>query len=236
MASEYLGYEHEEEVRGYFCSKCGYYEILAQEWGQQDYKEDERFFESRLKNFDELPEFFNSISEIIKKIKTHDNFCDMTPRQFEQLTYFYVREVLHCDVTMTKSTRDGGFDLVGLDTDSGPIVIEAKKYNKKRIDVSIIRQMAGVQLINDVPNSVIVTTGKVTKDAIRERNRLNTFTKYQLDIHDINDLMVWLGQVKKDVVKIDIRSILNKIGFLHNSPINYMIYDINENKLKFSES
>ncbi len=91
--------------------------------------------------------------------------------------------------------------------------------------------MAGVQLINDVPNSVIVTTGKVTKDAIRERNRLNSFTKYQLDIHDINDLMVWLGRVKKDVVKIEIKSILNKIGFLDNSHVKYMIYDVNETTL-----
>lgn len=233
LESEYLGHEHEEVVQAYFCTSCGYWELLAQEWGQEDYKEDEKYFESRLKNFNELPTFFESISEIVKNIKTKDDFHDMSPRQFEEFTYFYTKDFLECDVVMTKQTKDGGYDLIGLDTEKGPIIIEAKKYKSKRIDVSIIRQMAGVQLINNIPNSIIVTTGKITKDAIREKQKLNHLTNYQLDIHDIEDLMSWLNLIRNDIVKIEIRSILDNIGFLENTPVSYMVCDRKENTFQF---
>ena len=44
IESEYIGNEHEDEVYAYFCQFCGYWELLAFEWGQQDYKEDEKGF------------------------------------------------------------------------------------------------------------------------------------------------------------------------------------------------
>jgi hypothetical protein len=236
---EHLGREHENEVRGFFCAVCGYWELLGQEWGQQDYLENERFFEARLEKFGALEKAIPSLIGAVKRISERCDLYQLTPRQFEQLSFHYVSDVFDCEPVMTKQTRDGGYDLSCFDSENGPFIVECKKYERVNVGVNVVRQLVGVQVLNGIPKALIVTTGRVTRDALREQKKLNTFTHYHLDVHDIDDLMAWLQKKAQEPVTlpviIPVRQLLGDSGFLFDSKVQYLIYDPRAGTLNFDK-
>ncbi|WP_332023252.1 restriction endonuclease, partial [Kaistella sp.] len=117
----------------------------------------------------------------------------LTPRKFEELVAS-ILEDLGFDVTLTKQTRDGGSDIIASIRNavtSFLILVECKKYSpENKVDVGIIREVVGVQTFKNPSKSIIVTTSRFTKDAIKEASQM----KDKLDLKDYDNLKEWLSK------------------------------------------
>ncbi|MCK5232618.1 MAG: restriction endonuclease [Desulfobulbaceae bacterium] len=114
----------------------------------------------------------------------------LSPHRFEQLVEdvfknmgFYTR--------LTKSTRDGGYDISLIERSTGEqILVECKRYSKERkVTVETVRNFLGVQLIRGVPRGKIVTTTKFTSTAKVEAELVQKVSNYDLELIDADQLI-----------------------------------------------
>ncbi len=129
------------------------------------------------------------IRELIVQI-AHDKelLYKVSPREFEEI----VEQVLKdngFETVLTKPTRDGGKDIIA--TIAGihgkPIVIyvECKRYSREnRVDVSIVRELYGVQSSERVNKACLITSSLFTKEAIEFAQRQNVM----IDLIDVDEL------------------------------------------------
>lgn len=156
-------------------------------------KIEEKFFktDSSLDSSDKI--LISDINEEIKKYlnKNPAKVYELSPRKFEELIAS-ILEDLGFDVELTKATRDGGTDIIAhirTSVASFLMLVECKKYSpENKVDVGIIRQVAGVHSIRKPSKSLIVTTSTFTKDAFKEASLL----KDNLELKDYNNLREWL--------------------------------------------
>ena len=133
------------------------------------------------------------INEEVKKYfkKYPEKMHDLTSRKFEELIAS-ILEDMNLDVQLTKATRDGGRDIIATMKNaltSMLIFVECKKYSPDfKVDVSIIREVAGVHTFRKPEKSIIVTTSTFTKDAIEEAQMLNG----KMELKDYENLKEWL--------------------------------------------
>lgn len=133
------------------------------------------------------------INEEVKKYfkKYPEKMHDLTSRKFEELIAS-ILEDMNLEVQLTKATRDGGRDIIATMKNaltSMLIFVECKKYSPDfKVDVSIIRQVAGVHTFRKPEKSIIVTTSSFTKDAIAEAQMLNG----KMELKDYENLKEWL--------------------------------------------
>lgn len=150
---------------------------------------------------EDLLYLYDSISELIFALKEANYLLDeLTPRQFEEV----VAEVFRkkgFKVDITKRTRDGGKDIIAIQTDSlgleNKYFIECKRYSEKnKISVDIVRSLYGVHNTADGPNkSIIVTTSTFTTDA-RKFVKQEIPSSWHLDLVDRELLTSWLKEYK----------------------------------------
>lgn len=135
------------------------------------------------------------INEEVKKYfkKYPEKMHDLTSRKFEELIAS-ILEDMDLDVQLTKATRDGGRDIIATMKNaltSMLIFVECKKYSPDfKVDVSIIREVAGVHTFRKPEKSIIVTTSTFTKDAIAEAQMLNG----KMELKDYENLKEWLDK------------------------------------------
>ncbi|MBN8694666.1 MAG: SiaC family regulatory phosphoprotein [Bacteroidetes bacterium] len=134
--------------------------------------------------------------EILKYLAKHPEYLhDLTPRKFEELVADILKD-FGFDVELTKISRDGGRDIIARIRNSLTNIlmfVECKHYAPDRpVGVDIIRQVVGVNEIFKPNKSLIVTSSYFTKDAIKERNLIET----KLDLKDHLDIKNWLERYK----------------------------------------
>lgn len=119
--------------------------------------------------------------------KNPEMLREIDPRQFEQIMAAVFRN-RGFDVTLTRPTRDGGFDLMLLkrtDIGAGMTLVECKRYAEHRkVGVDVVRGLYGVVEEKRATGGLIATTSSFTSDAIAERDRL----KYRMELADMNRL------------------------------------------------
>lgn len=141
--------------------------------------------------------FFTDINDEVKKYfnKHPEKLYDLSPRKFEELIASILKD-LGFDVELTKATRDGGSDIIASIRNAITtflILVECKKYSpENKVDVGIIREVAGVHSLKQPSKSIIVTTSFFTKDARKEAS----LHKEKLDLKDYYDLKEWLSRYK----------------------------------------
>ncbi|KQB42903.1 Restriction endonuclease [Flavobacterium daejeonense] len=120
-----------------------------------------------------------------------EKLYEMHPRKFEELIASILKD-FGFDVELTKVTRDGGRDIIARIKNSVTNLlayVECKRYSPdNKIDVGLIRNVAGVQYLDKPGKSIIVTTSFYTKDAIELAKKIEN----QLDLKDYNDIKGWL--------------------------------------------
>jgi HJR/Mrr/RecB family endonuclease len=118
------------------------------------------------------------------------------PRAFEELVARILKDQ-GCDVTLTKSTRDGGYDVLGHYRSSVIDVVffaECKRYApENRVGVEVIRGLYGVTEAHHANLGLVITTSTFTKDAREEKLRIGP----RIDLKEFNDLCNWLAPYKK---------------------------------------
>jgi hypothetical protein len=122
----------------------------------------------------------------------------LEPRRFEELIARLLED-LGCEVTLTKSTRDGGYDLFG-HLKSGIaellIVAECKRYGEKnKVGVEVVRGLYGVTEMRKANLGLIVTTSSFTKDAQQEKLRIGS----RIELKAFDDLCGWLGPYRNPI-------------------------------------
>lgn len=119
----------------------------------------------------------------------------ISPREFEDLMR-HVFSKHGFEVEMTKQTRDGGVDLVALQSTMGiktKVLVECKRYAASYpVGVGLVRALYGTHVQQGANKSVLVTTSRFTGPARRFANATNT-TMMHIDLKDINDIMSWVN-------------------------------------------
>lgn len=135
------------------------------------------------------------MDDAVKKYfkKYPEKLYEINPRKFEELIASIFKD-FGFDVELTKATRDGGRDIIANIKHSVYSLlayIECKRYAPdNKIDVGIIRNVAGVHYLRKPSKSIIVTTSFFTKDAQEEAKLIEN----QLDLKDYNDIKIWLEE------------------------------------------
>lgn len=116
---------------------------------------------------------------------------DVQPNVFEHL----VAEILASQgykVQVTPQTRDGGYDVLAVQTDSLGIestyAVQVKQYAaKNKVGVEQLRELLGVKEFLGVSKGILVTSSSFTTDA---KNLAQS--RYDLQLVDIEQLRTWL--------------------------------------------
>ena len=119
----------------------------------------------------------------------------ITPRAFEEL----VAEIFDrqgFDVELTKATRDGGKDIVAIQSSMGiklKYIVECKRYARdNKVTLDIVQRLYGVKMAENANKAILVTTSSYTKDA----NKFASQHCWDLSLKDKGDLLSWLKDIK----------------------------------------
>lgn len=89
----------------------------------------------------------------------------MNGREFEEFCYFVLSQIGY-KAKLTKSTRDGGKDII-LYEDGQQIYVECKHYSENNhINTTHIHKLISVCVNDNIKNAIFITTSSYTKDAI----------------------------------------------------------------------
>lgn len=117
-------------------------------------------------------------------------------RKFEELIAKLFSDRGH-EVSLTKSTRDGGYDVWAKVKDAFSefvILVECKKYSpENKVGVEIVRGLYGVTEMNKANQGLIITSSFFTKDAHQEQLRIGN----RIGLKDYNNLVEWLKPYSK---------------------------------------
>jgi len=139
------------------------------------------------------------IEDLLKLLaKEPQSVYRLPPRKFEELVA-RILEDQGCEVTLTKTTLDGGYDILGrLTTGPVPLVFltECKRYSENnRAGVEVVRNLYGVTEMQRANFGMIVTTSSFTKDAQEEKMRIGS----RIDLKEFNDLKSWFERYKSNL-------------------------------------
>lgn len=117
---------------------------------------------------------------------------DLDSRKFEELVAKLLEDQ-GCEVTLTKRTRDGGYDLFGR-MKAGPtnfvFLAECKRYAPhNKVGVEVVRGLYGVTEMQKANLGLIITASSFTKDAHEEKLRIGP----RIDLKEFSDLCSWLS-------------------------------------------
>ncbi len=138
----------------------------------------------------------------------------LSPRRFEELVADVFRN-LGFAPRLTKQTRDGGYDIHLLETASGKqVLVECKRYSReRRVRVSAVRELLGVQLREGVPSGKIVATTTFTSPAAEEAAHVSAGgSGYSMELIDIVELTKALNVYNE---KLPPREIAERLKIAH---------------------
>lgn len=174
------------------CSQCDFWYHDSEAAGDYNSK---CFLISRLKILD-ITDVHAPYRQLVSYINSHPGDSNLiNPRRFEMLARDVMSEFLSCDLAMTVNSADGGYDLVGYDSERGKILIEVKRYENRKVGVRVVRHLVGAMIReNSVVGSIIGTTD-FTGPAYNESMALGLPTQehpLKIDLIKFDELLPWL--------------------------------------------
>jgi HJR/Mrr/RecB family endonuclease len=123
--------------------------------------------------------------------KSPNLLYQLAPRKFEELIARLFKDRGY-EVSLTQSTRDGGYDLLAKIYDgivSTVVLAECKRYKKEnKVGVEVVRGLYGVTEAHRANQGLIITSSYFTKDAQEEQIRIGN----RIGLRDFNNLVEWL--------------------------------------------
>lgn len=116
--------------------------------------------------FDMLDRRFVAQSEVLAELDARPNLMDLNPFEFENLVGNLFSQ-MGLETKLTRSSRDGGVDVVAFDTRpilGGKVVIQAKRY-RHTVTVSAVRDLYGTMQHEGANKGILVTTSGFGPDA-----------------------------------------------------------------------
>ena len=169
------GYEYPVGAFNFSSSECHGGKFINKPILTMDYEFDDYYYDEAYAEYEKV--------EVL--LKYHRNqIINMSPREFECFVGD-IFEGLGFDVKITKTTRDGGRDIIATKADPIPytLIVECKHWGKNhKVDVSVVRNVYGVQVATQANQSVVVTSSKFTRDARKfAEDRKNLMTLWDID-------------------------------------------------------
>jgi restriction system protein len=116
--------------------------------------------------FDMVDKRFVEQQNILGSLESRPNLMDLSPTEFETLVSNLFAS-LGLETRLTRSTKDGGVDVVAFDTRpvlGGKVVIQAKRY-RHTVGVSAVRDLFGTMVNEGANKGILVTTSGYGSDA-----------------------------------------------------------------------
>lgn len=116
--------------------------------------------------FDMVDPRFVDQTDVLSELDARPNIMDLTPFQFENLVG-NVFTKMGLDTRQTRSSRDGGVDVVAYDSRpvlGGRVVIQAKRY-RHTVGVAAVRDLFGTMMNEGANKGILVTTSGYGPDA-----------------------------------------------------------------------
>jgi len=188
---------------GAFCPSCGWWVFRAEQRMHLDYSQQCHVMHRQLRigqmrHFDpsDMDAPVQAVSEALAS--EPDLLRRVKPRRFEEIIHYAFSSFFDCQVELTKTTRDGGADIVGCDSDRGKFLIEVKQRTKPqgKVGVNVVRALCGALIQNRADTGLVVTNAAFTRDA-QDAARAITEHGWPIGLHDIQDLCEWLDVVAK---------------------------------------
>ena len=125
-----------------------------------------------------------NLTRLDKALLNFSTWSDLSPIEFENALSRKLNQ-LGMKVSTTKTSGDGGIDLIGEDENNNEVIIQAKKYSKP-VGVAVVREMLGVrEHHSNYPRTIIYS--------------LEGFTKGAEDVAKSNDIE--LKSIREDLIK-----------------------------------
>lgn len=155
-----------------------------------------RAYESSDKNIDCFKNILSITNEVLASIARRPTLLyELDSQRFEELVARLLEDQ-GCEISLTKRTRDGGFDIFGRIRNSvaSPIFLaECKRYSSDRkVGVEFVRGLYGVTEANGANIGLLITSSSFTRDAMKEKLRIGS----RIELKDFNDLCTWLTPYK----------------------------------------
>jgi restriction system protein len=119
-----------------------------------------------LVEFDMVDRRFVEGADVLAELESRPNLMDLTPFEFEQLVGNLFAH-MGLESKQTRSSRDGGVDVVAYDTRpviGGKVVIQAKRY-RHTVGVSAVRDLFGTMNHEGANKGILVSTSGYGPDA-----------------------------------------------------------------------
>lgn len=149
--------------------------------------------ESQIIRLDETKRLKKIISDVATNKKL---MYQLPPRDFEEMVAELLRKQ-NFDVTLTKRTRDGGYDIIALQSLSGmhnKYLVECKRFGSNNpVGVEIVRSLLFVVQDIKANKGIICTSSYFSADV---RRQFKEYLPYQLELRDNNDLLDWISKYK----------------------------------------
>ena len=167
-------------------------------------------FDNQIYNFDEeigiytpekqkiITNLNQGVSELAFEVSRNPNLLyNLEPRRFEELIA-HIFSNNGFQVELTKTTRDGGRDIIAIRSDMGipsKYIIECKRYARDYpVCVDVVRALYGVQMAEGANKSIIATTSRFTQPAI-DFATSSQQTQWHMDLRSYQDIVGWLGKL-----------------------------------------
>jgi len=117
-----------------------------------------------------------SLKKKIPHLEQISTLSDISWQEFEDVIGIYFNS-LGFEVHKTRSSKDGGFDLLLLNPKDRSlpqrILVECKKYSQEnKVGIEIVRELYGVSQVEPSTHSICVTSSQFTKGA-KEFSRIS---------------------------------------------------------------
>jgi len=149
-------------------------------------------------SFNESDYELTEIQKLIPLLKLEPELVRaLSPTEFEE----FITEIFRSngfEVVLTKRTRDGGKDIIAIETNSLGIktkyFIECKRHQENnKISVSLVRQLQGVKNTKDGPNQVILVTSSYFTSDAKKFAKEEANSRWDISLKDYDDLVGWLS-------------------------------------------
>jgi Restriction endonuclease len=188
-------------VTGLNCYFCGWFQwYMAESWCSL--YDEEQFKQAIL--IDLEPNNPSLVESEIRAALVADSKRSLllTPRRFEEVVSGIYKDLGYRSV-LTRSSKDGGRDVIlwGKSSEDNAIV-EVKRY-KDRIGVEFVRQLRGVQLREGAPRAILVSASGFTTGALSEAKHPGPARHgFVMELADISDLLSELGLTSEPLANI----------------------------------
>ena len=112
------------------------------------------------------------------------------PRKFEEI----IAEIFYkmgFQVELTRTTRDGGYDVVAISNNMEKYLIECKRFAKHRkISIGFVQRLLGIKISEKARKAILATTSTFTQPAY-DFGQKNI---WHLELKDYNDIMLWVNR------------------------------------------